>query len=142
MSTRLIGNVLLASVVLSACSQPKSQDSGQHEPSVSSAQVAAVASTAINYTCTPSQNIVATYDNSNPATPKAVLIIDGVRYELYAVVSASGARYATEQGIQPEQGMQWHTKGNNAMLTSMSLDHTARPEDEKTMFECTEQAAV
>ena len=108
------------------------------EPPIS---VTAGQSSTVHYGCTPDQQILATYDNRDAAKPKATLNINGVDYELYSVVSASGARYATEQGIQPEQGMQWHTKADKAVLTSMTLDHTAQPEDEKMLFDCTEHTA-
>ena len=139
----------LLAVSLVACDQPDKSQSAAVSPTVPALDVvvpeppmsvAAGQSSTVHYGCTPDQQILATYDNRDATKPKAILNINGVNYELYSVVSASGARYATEQGIQPEQGMQWHTKADKAVLTSMTLDHTAQPEDEKTLFDCTEHA--
>lgn len=139
MNARVIGSGLIGGLVfmLGACSPPAPQDPPP-EQTAASTPAAAIPSKTVNYACTPSKNIVTTYDNSDPANPKAVLAIDGVIYELYSVVSASGARYATEQGILPEHGMQWHSKAEKAVLMTMTLDHTAKPEDEKILFDCTE----
>ena len=142
---------LVVAVSLTACDQPdaKPQSAAAVSPAVPATEVlvseppvsvTAVQSSTVHYGCTPDQQILATYDNRDATKPKAILNINGVDYELYSVVSASGARYATEQGIQPEQGMQWHTKADKAVLTSMTLDHTVQPEDEKTLFDCTEHA--
>ena len=136
-------------VSLVACDQPDKSQSAAVSPIVPAPDVVvpeppisvtARQSSTVHYGCTPDQQILATYDNRDTTKPKATLNINGVDYELYSVVSASGARYATEQGIQPEQGMQWHTKADKAVLTSMTLDHTVQPEDEKTLFDCTEHA--
>lgn len=141
-------------VSLVACDQPDKSQSVAVSPAVPAPDVVvpevvvpeppmsvtAGQSSTVHYGCKPDQQILATYDNRDATKPKATLNINGVDYELYSVVSASGARYATEQGIQPQQGMQWHTKADKAVLTSMTLDHTAQPEDEKTLFDCTEHA--
>ncbi|MFZ3193919.1 MAG: MliC family protein [Moraxellaceae bacterium] len=154
---RLMCAACVLAVMLTACDQPEATPepaaapnpavpatdvvvSGVVEPEAPVSVTAGQSST-VHYSCTPDQQILATYDNRDATKPKAILNINGVDYKLYSVVSASGARYATEQGIQPEQGMQWHTKADKAVLTSMTLDHTAQQEDEKTLFDCTEHTA-
>lgn len=150
---RLMCAACVLAVMLAACDQPdaKPESAAAANPAVPATDVVvsgvvvpeplmpvtAGQSSTVHYGCTPEQQILATYDNRDATKPKAILNINGVNYELYSVVSASGARYATEQGIQPEQGMQWHTKADKAVLISMTLDHTAQPEDEKTLFDCT-----
>jgi len=79
----------------------------------------------VQYTCADGRSIEAQYDNSNPERPSANLLIDGRRFELYSVVAASGARYATESGFKPDHGLQWWTKGEEATLSEMVMDHTA-----------------
>lgn len=146
MRTRLLGTTLVFGLTLSACNPPD-QTATATDPveAMASPMLAEVtpaevsAPNIVQYDCTPSQLIAATYDNSDATRPKAILLINDVSYEMYAVVAASGARYATEQGIDPEQGMQWHTQGNTARLVSMSLDHTANLDAEKVLFECQQQ---
>ena len=94
--------------------------------------------TKTTYQCDQGKVIYATYDSSNINSPKASLIIDGRQYELYNVIAASGALYATEQGINPGQGMRWHTKGLEATLETMTLDHTADPSQETLLMRCQE----
>lgn len=89
-----------------------------------------------DYQCEPSQSIQATYDNTDPQKPSVSLTINGKTYPMYSIVTASGAGYATEQGMHEGQGMKWLTKGDSALLVSMTMDHTAKPEDEKTLFAC------
>jgi membrane-bound inhibitor of C-type lysozyme len=84
------------------------------------------------YQCDKGQTIIALYKDDN----SAVLTIDGKDYDLYSVVSGSGARYATEQGLNFEQGMSWHTKGDDAILKTVTLDDSAKPEDEVILFSC------
>jgi membrane-bound inhibitor of C-type lysozyme len=77
------------------------------------------------YECESGQTISARYDNTNPDAPSARLEYKGQTFEMYQVRSASGARYATEQGLSPDKGLQWWTKGNSATLSEMLMDHTA-----------------
>ena len=77
------------------------------------------------YRCESGQTIVARYDNSNPDAPTARLEYRGRTFEMYNVRAASGARYATEQGLSPDKGLQWWTKGDDATLSEMLMDHTA-----------------
>lgn len=94
-----------------------------------------------NYDCDNAKTVVAVYDNNNPKQSKVTLTIDGKEYYLTQAISGSGARYTTEQGINPDQGLDWHTKGPEAVASTITLDHTAKPEDEKTLFSCKEKAA-
>lgn len=79
----------------------------------------------VSYACADDRRIDARYDNSDPARSTARLVIDGRRFDLYHVISGSGARYATENGLQPDHGLQWWTKGHEATLSEMLMDHTA-----------------
>ncbi len=94
-----------------------------------------------NYACDNGKTIVAIYDNNNPKQSRVTLTIDGKEYYLTQAISGSGARYTTEQGLNPEQGLDWHTKGPEAVASTITLDHTAKPEDEKNLFSCKENTA-
>lgn len=79
----------------------------------------------VTYQCESGQTVVARYDNTNPDAPTAWLEYKGQTFEMHNVRAASGARYATEQGLSPDKGLQWWTKGDSATLSEMLMDHTA-----------------
>jgi membrane-bound inhibitor of C-type lysozyme len=78
-----------------------------------------------HYKCESGRQIAVRYDNTKPAAATALLTFGGRNFNLYQVMSASGARYATEQGLRPDFGLQWWIKGNEATLSEMMMDHTA-----------------
>ena len=49
---------------------------------------------------------MARYDNTDPDAPTATLEYKGQTFAMYNVRSGSGARYATEQGLAPDKGLQ------------------------------------
>ena len=57
---------------------------------------------------------------------------------MYNVIASSGTLYATEQGINAGQGMRWHVHGLEAILQTMTLDHTADPAKETMLMRCQE----
>ena len=77
------------------------------------------------YSCDSGETIKASYDNTDAAAPKARLEYKRRSFDMYSVMSASGARYATEQGLETDKGLEWWTKGNEATLSEMIMDHTA-----------------
>lgn len=91
------------------------------------------------YSCDQGKTVTAEYDNTQAAQSKVALTIDGKTYQLNQAVAASGARYTTEQGLTANQGLSWHTKGPVAIASTITLDHTAKPEDEKVLLNCTEK---
>lgn len=78
-----------------------------------------------SYVCDSGATVDVRYDNTNPDAPTATLTYKGRTFELYSVMSGSGARYATEQGLSPDHGLQWWSKGNEATMSEMLMDHTA-----------------
>lgn len=150
MSARLLCTTLFFGLIVSACGQPDqrplavsvAEEIEVNDPVEDVVPVAVTQSNTVHYACTPNQDITVTYSTQDATQPKANLVINNVSYDMYAVVAASGARYATEQGIEPEQGMQWHTKGESGILISMTLDHTADPEDERILLSCTEKMTI
>lgn len=127
-----IGSVLMLAIA-SGCNrdagsapQPGSSPAAT-TPSVTPAETSTAPAgvSEVNYDCADGRRIQAQYDNSDPERPSASLVIDGQRFEMYNVVAASGARYGTERGLKPDHGLQWWTKGDEATLSEMVMDHTA-----------------
>lgn len=80
------------------------------------------------YSCETGRQIRALYNSAakpDPAFPAAQLIIDGQVFTFHQIPAADGARYGTETGFEPDRGLQWWTKGEDATLYEMTLDHTA-----------------
>jgi membrane-bound inhibitor of C-type lysozyme len=61
---------------------------------------------------------------------------DGRVRDLYQVRSASGAKYATEQGLTPENGLIFWSKGREASFYEMVMDHTVPPESYDRITHC------
>ncbi|KKB85835.1 hypothetical protein VW29_05980 [Devosia limi DSM 17137] len=77
------------------------------------------------YTCESGATIVAHYDVSDPMAPTARLEYAGAVFDMFNVISASGARFSTEAGLKPDHGLQWWTHGDEAIMSEMLMDHTA-----------------
>lgn len=95
------------------------------EPASPVVQIAADKIISATYACDSGNIIQVRYDNTNPEAPAATLEYKGKTFEMYQVRSGSGARYATEQGLGPDRGLQWWSKGDGATLSEMLMDHTA-----------------
>jgi membrane-bound inhibitor of C-type lysozyme len=90
----------------------------------------------IRYACSGGRTIEARYDNSDAVNPRAELVLDGRRIGFYQVRSASGARYATQDGLRGGHGLIWWTQGNQATLFDYSLDPRLRPGGERPIATC------
>ena len=77
------------------------------------------------YKCESGAIVVAHYDASDPSAPTAQLEYAGKVFDMFNVMSASGARFSTEAGLKPDHGLQWWTHGNEAVMSEMLMDHTA-----------------
>lgn len=77
------------------------------------------------YACESGATVDVRYNNTNADAPMATLQYKGRSFEMHNVRSGSGARYATEQGLSPDHGLQWWIKGDEATLSEMVMDHTA-----------------
>jgi len=107
-----------AALVLAACGDQPVRDADGAVP-------APAAIVEVDYRCADGRHIKGRYDNTDPGHPAVRLRVDSRRFELHSVVAASGARYATESGLRPGYGLQWWTKGDEATLAEMRMDHTA-----------------
>lgn len=152
---RILISLLAASSLLMACERqsPPEPRAGEnvssppHEQTVTPPAVAEAAhqhsdakSAVTTYDCDNGESILAQYDNEGENTG-VTLTLGDKSYTLYSVVTASGARYASEEGLTPEEGIQWLTKGDEGVLTTLILDHTAPPEDNNVLFRCIKQGA-
>jgi membrane-bound inhibitor of C-type lysozyme len=108
---------LAAIATLAACSAPANRESGPVAPDSAGIRT-------VSYTCADGRRIEARYDNSVPGKSSLRLEVDGRSFEMFAVVAASGARYSTESGLKPDHGLQWWTKGREATLSEILMDHT------------------
>ena len=91
------------------------------------------------YRCDTLGEIVARYDHDTSGRPRVTLTIGGERRELLQIVAASGARYATENGLHPDHNLIWSTKGPDATLLEIPLDDMATPADARTLASCRER---
>jgi membrane-bound inhibitor of C-type lysozyme len=57
-------------------------------------------------------------------------------FEMYRSYSASGAKYATEQGLNPEDGLMWWSTGEKGRLITMILDDSVTAEDYPIITTC------
>lgn len=79
----------------------------------------------VAYVCESGERIVVYYDDSKPEAPTARLEYKGRSFEMYNVLAQSGRRFATEQGLTPDKGLQWIAVEDRAVLSEMLMDHTA-----------------
>lgn len=74
------------------------------------------------YKCASGNLIVVQVEETTPGSPTAKLDYLGQTFEMRQV---SPGRFSTEQGLQPDHGLQWFTDGTEATLQEMLMDHTA-----------------
>jgi membrane-bound inhibitor of C-type lysozyme len=80
----------------------------------------------IRYSCSNGRTLVARYDNEDSANPRAEIVISGRRIMFAAQRSASGARYATADGLRGGHGLVWWTRGAEASLLEFPLAAAGR----------------
>lgn len=57
-------------------------------------------------------------------------------FEMYRTYSLSGEKYATEQGLNPEDGLMWWSKGEEGTLITMLLDDSVTAADYPIITRC------
>lgn len=97
------------------------------------------ASAPTRYVCEGQPPVLVHYDNSDPQQPRALLSFEGKSFSMHSVRTASGARYATEQGRRPDMSLEWHTKGGEGLLMEAPLDHTRTADSLKVVARCKQQ---
>nr|WP_136251808.1 MliC family protein [Ningiella ruwaisensis] len=88
-----------------------------------------------SYQCDNQSTLDVTYINS-PDKQSAVLQYQGQRIEMYSVRAASGAKYASEQGLSENDGIIWWTQGNEGTLIKMILDDSVTADDYPVIANC------
>lgn len=89
----------------------------------------------MNYQCDNGVTLSVEYINTGKSL-SALLIYGGRVFDMYETRAASGAKYATEQGLSPEYGLIWWSQGNEGMLIQMIKDHTISVEDYPIIAKC------
>lgn len=94
----------------------------------SNAAAAAPAIVEASYACQPAMALAARYDNSDPATARARVTIDGTSYEMTQVPAASGAKYLSSIGRTAGRTLVWWTRGPEGTLLEGSASDPNAPE--------------
>ena len=125
-------------LLLAACggSSEPADDTAAETPPVAEA---APAATPIAYDCLPAQRLTASYDDSGE-TPRATLALEGTIYELFQVTSASGVKYATDEGRTPGKTLVWFTKDSDGTLYEGTVGGAEA--DETKLAECSPSDAA
>lgn len=97
----------------------------------------ATASKSIAYTCEKDLPITAVYGTDLAGNPDVALIIQGQNFNLAQTPAASGARYATPQGMSAGMGLVWWEKGGTAMLQQVPADKISDAAAAQTIKTCT-----
>lgn len=80
------------------------------------ANPAVTASQSVSYMCEGNMPVTAIYGTGPDGEADAVLVIQGVDVRVAATKAASGARYASDTGFSPGNGVVWWVKGDEATL--------------------------
>lgn len=85
----------------------------------------------IHYYCNNGKDLYLTPDGD-----RATVRYDGHEMFMYTVVSASGLKYATEQGIRENEGFMVWSHGEELSAYHLTLDHSVTEKD-KFITSCT-----
>jgi membrane-bound inhibitor of C-type lysozyme len=138
----------LALLALPACGaqQTKNENSKNAQGDVNAAQISRkrqsigeVSSIKQRYHCDNGRDVFAQYSGAGDNASTRVTIGDKT-YDLYSIVSASGAKYGTEHGPRPDHLFVWWTKGDEASWYESPLDDSAKPSNEKMVATCKKPA--
>lgn len=83
--------------------------------------------------------ITAVYGTNAEGKSDVALFIRGQDFALTETVSASGARYASADGLEDGMGLIWWTQGQTAMLQQAPSDAVSDPASGQTIRNCTVQ---
>lgn len=138
MRAALLGSALL----LAACGQQAKapQDVAPAEPAPIVAP-AATAGQSVAYKCDGAGDlqITAVYGTNAEGKPDVSLFIRGQEFALAETQAASGARYASADGLEDGMGLIWWTKGDEAMLQQAPSASVTDPAAGQTIRTCTVQ---
>ncbi len=101
----------------------------------------ATAGQSISYKCdgTGDLQITAVYGTDAAGLPDVALFIRGQDFALSSTPAASGARYASADGLEDGMGLIWWTRGEEAMLQQAPSDLVNDPAAGQTIRTCNVQ---
>lgn len=124
---RMILPVVIGALAVAGC-QKKAETPAAEKPTADTpattvvrplsppVESAATAENSVAYTCDKDVPITAIYGKNAEGKSDAVLVVKGQSFNLDQVISASGARYASRDGLEAGKGIVWWTKGGEATL--------------------------
>jgi membrane-bound inhibitor of C-type lysozyme len=125
-----------ALLALAACGQ-KAEAPKEAAPAAAPAPPSlAKASRTVAYTCDKDLPVTAIYGTNAEGKPDLALIIKGQDFRLTPAVSASGARYTTQYGLEPGLGLAWWEKGDEALLQQAPFKQIDDPAAAQTIRTC------
>jgi membrane-bound inhibitor of C-type lysozyme len=83
----------------------------------------------VQYACENGWRVAAQYVIDPTGVPLAVVRIEGKQRTLASAMSASGARYLTREGLEPDTRLVWWTKGDEALVLTGASDLPEFEED-------------
>lgn len=129
---RIILPVVLGALAVSGCQKkaeapPAATAAQETTTAVTGPAAAPVASMAtaeksVAYTCDKDLPVTAVYGKNAEGKSDVALVVNGQSFNLDQVISASGARYASRDGLEAGKGIVWWTKGGEATLYETSAD--------------------
>jgi len=88
------------------------------------------------YRCDDGSSVLARFVPDRGSGPSMLLALEGKQYAMRSAPSASGARYVIERGRRTDWSMEWHGKGDEALLLEAPLSDDRKPEDLKVFARC------
>lgn len=133
--------LLIAAMLLVGCGQQAEGPAATETADAPAPVVApdASAGQSVSYKCDGSGDlqITAVYGTDAAGSPDVVLFIRGQDFALSSTPAASGARYASPDGLEDGMGLIWWTKGEEAMLQQAPSDQVDDTAAGQTIRTCT-----
>lgn len=85
------------------------------------------------WSCEGGGPVLAAYE---PSSAGMRLLLQGREFKMRPAPAASGERYVVEQGRRSDWSMEWHAKGDEALLLEAPLSDHRKPEDLQIFLRC------
>ena len=96
----------------------------------------ATATKSLAYTCEKDLPITAVHGTDAAGNPDVALIVQGQSFVMAQTVAASGARYATPQGLEAGMALIWWETGETALLQQVPAEKLADAAAAQTIKTC------